>query len=660
MIQYPISVYASNLERRVDRKVSIKNQFSGKEEFALTVVPAIEHENGAWGQWQTFFRIVEEETVKNSPFFIFCEDDHIFTENYNVDLLQTCISEADALGADMLSGGMSWLRHPVQVSERLFKVEAFNGMQFVVVYNRFYSTILSYRTHEGYVTDKFLSEVSDNIFVIYPFVSTQRDFGYSDVTSRNNQVGRVPALFRNMAAWLGRLDKVRMFYRKAAKALPEQPRDMDDISLPTYIIHLPEHTDRKHHLEEQFAGRREFDVRWVDACRHKSGAVGLWNSIRKIVEQAEQSDEDVILVCEDDHTFTPQYDREHFMRQVWTAGMMGTQILMGGIGGFGCLVPVRDGIYWADWIWCTQFTVIYRRAFPLILQARFAETDVADEFLSRLLPNKLVIFPFISEQRDFGYSDVTLHNNASGRISEYFRRSRQKAMFYMGATLRYNVAENMQPSPRDRQMFSALAQCPHKKLHIGCGPNILEGWLNTDANPGKGAFYMDAGQPFPFSDSTFDFIFSEHLFEHLTYEAGKSMLEECHRVLKSGGVLRLTMPSLEFLIKLYNEPQKEEHQRYAAWSLQQYAPKMYADFAAGGRPLPMAFVVNNFMRLWGHQMLYDRSSLHTMLERSGFKNITAQQNGMSKYVQLCGVECHGRIIPDWANRLESMTVEAEK
>ena len=45
-------------------------------------------------------------------------------------------------------------------------------------------------------------------------------------------------------------------------------------------------------------------------------------------------------------------------------------------------------------------------------------------------------------------------------------------------------------------------------LNLGCGPNILEGWLNTDIEPiDDRVVYLDAGKPFPFEDETFDFIF---------------------------------------------------------------------------------------------------------------------------------------------------------
>lgn len=692
-----ISVHAPNLARRPERKASIEAQFAGRDEFSFEVVPAIECDNPTWGLWQTFYGIVEREAAQGSPFFIFCEDDHVFTDDYSAENLQERIEEADRLGADLLSGGMSWMRAPVQVSDHLFHVDAFNGMQFTVVFSRFYDTILSYRTEKGYVTDKFLSEITDKVFVMYPNISTQTDFGYSDVTSLNNEAGRVPTLFRNMRRRLTTLDKARAFYLTARNYLavntenkdrdsarqdrdsfsynrdsfPQNrdrkngnggntSREADSVVLPTFVIHLPEHTERLAHVEREFADRKEFDVHIVSACRHRRGATGLWHSIRKIVEQADRNREDVILVCEDDHTFTANYDGDRFLRQVREAGIMGTHILLGGIGGFGDMAPVCDGLWWADWTWCTQFTVIYRRAFPLILAAGFGRKDVADEFLSRLLANKLVVYPFVSEQTDFGYSDVTTSNNRNGQITEHFANSRRRAELLLRAVLEYHTAPRMHPDGEMERIAAYLRRSGPHGLHLGCGPNPIDGWLNTDVRPTGQTVRLDAARPFPLPDESFDYAFSEHMFEHLDYEEGRSMLRECRRILRPGGILRLTVPTLDFLIRLYREPETEIHRRYTEWHLKRFAPRIYADFAADGRPLPAALVVNDFMRMWDHRTIYDLATLCEMLALVGFSQVTVREAGQSAHPFLCGLEHHGTVIPDWANQLESVTVEATK
>jgi predicted SAM-dependent methyltransferase len=49
----------------------------------------------------------------------------------------------------------------------------------------------------------------------------------------------------------------------------------------------------------------------------------------------------------------------------------------------------------------------------------------------------------------------------------------------------------------------------------------------------------------------FDYVFSEHMIEHVSYAEGLLMLRECLRVLKPGGRIRIATPSLEVLLDLY-------------------------------------------------------------------------------------------------------------
>jgi len=62
-----------------------------------------------------------------------------------------------------------------------------------------------------------------------------------------------------------------------------------------------------------------------------------------------------------------------------------------------------------------------------------------------------------------------------------------------------------------------------RKLQLGTGSNVYEGWLNTDIVDYKReneVVYLDATKPFPLPDAAFDFVFSEHMIEHMTYPDG--------------------------------------------------------------------------------------------------------------------------------------------
>lgn len=207
-----MNVFAMNLKLRTDRKKHIIDQFSDKPEFNLSVVPAIEHEIGAFGLWQTILQIVRSEKDKGNKLLILCEDDHEFTKNYSFEILEKCISEALSLNADILSGGYSWFENAVQVSDHLFWVDIFNGMQFTIIFERFYQRILDAGFGSSVVADLSLSSLTDNKFVMHPYISIQKEFGYSDVTSKNNEKGYVSGLFNDATKRLESLDTVKCFY----------------------------------------------------------------------------------------------------------------------------------------------------------------------------------------------------------------------------------------------------------------------------------------------------------------------------------------------------------------------------------------------------------------------------------------------------------------
>lgn len=197
-----------------------------------------------------------------------------------------------------------------------------------------------------------------------------------------------------------------------------------------------------------------------------------------------------------------------------------------------------------------------------------------------------------------------------------------------------------------------------KKLHLGCGRTPLDGWINTDIYINESIKYLDVSRIFPFKGETFQYIFSEHLFEHLNVDQGISMLNECYRILEVGGKIRLSMPNLEFLIRMYNNPNEPLYRQYIEWSLTNFNPFVASLFP--DKDYPMAFIVNNFIQFWGHRMVYDKITIKILLERTGFKQIIFMESGKSEVPEFQNIESHGKMIPEWANLIESMTIEACK
>ncbi|HSD74460.1 MAG TPA: methyltransferase domain-containing protein [Steroidobacteraceae bacterium] len=193
---------------------------------------------------------------------------------------------------------------------------------------------------------------------------------------------------------------------------------------------------------------------------------------------------------------------------------------------------------------------------------------------------------------------------------------------------------------------------PVRKLHIGCGDHLLDGWLNADLFPRSPlVLHLDSTEPFPFDDGQFDYIFSEHMIEHISYPQGLQMLSQCHRVLKRNGTIRISTPSLPFLIELYRANASELQRAYVRWATEQFL-----GFAPRDHP---TFVINNFVRDWGHQFIYDDEILSASLRQAGFTEVVRYELNESGDEMLRNLENERRMPPGFL-RLETMTLQAKK
>jgi len=191
-----------------------------------------------------------------------------------------------------------------------------------------------------------------------------------------------------------------------------------------------------------------------------------------------------------------------------------------------------------------------------------------------------------------------------------------------------------------------------KKLQVGCGGQLRPDWLNANFESWRnGTIFLDATKPFPIEDGQFDFVFSEHMIEHITHEQGMHMLSECLRVLKPGGVIRLSTPDLQFLIALYGVQKTAVEEAYVQW-----ASKSLPTIIEGCED---TFVINNFVRDWGHQFIYDEKTLSASLEHVGFGDVTTVIVNQSDYPELMSMESESRM-PEGFLKLESIVVEAVK
>jgi predicted SAM-dependent methyltransferase len=91
-------------------------------------------------------------------------------------------------------------------------------------------------------------------------------------------------------------------------------------------------------------------------------------------------------------------------------------------------------------------------------------------------------------------------------------------------------------------------------LNAGCGATFHPAWTNLDFRASAPSVIAhDLRKPLPFADASFGVVYSSHVLEHFSRSFAPVFLAECRRLLKPGGVLRLAVPDLETIARLYLE-----------------------------------------------------------------------------------------------------------
>lgn len=91
-----------------------------------------------------------------------------------------------------------------------------------------------------------------------------------------------------------------------------------------------------------------------------------------------------------------------------------------------------------------------------------------------------------------------------------------------------------------------------KLLNLGCGTRTHPDWTNVDFKAQvEGVIAHDLLTGLPFADESFDAVYHSHLLEHLPKTKAPLFLRECSRVLRRGGIIRVAVPDLEQVCRLY-------------------------------------------------------------------------------------------------------------
>lgn len=177
------------------------------------------------------------------------------------------------------------------------------------------------------------------------------------------------------------------------------------------------------------------------------------------------------------------------------------------------------------------------------------------------------------------------------------------------------------------------------KLNLGAGNDIKEGWRNLDitfAPPN----YIDIAEPLPFADATVDIIYSSHTVEHVDSPTALRFFDECFRVLKPGGVVRIAVPSVS---------------QIAAQADQQYLD--WLGTSGFGEPT-LRSALRNIVLNHGHKSCWSFDILESVLCAAGFVQCVRCAIGQSAHPELQNAERHGEIIGEHNNAVETIVVEA--
>ena len=204
------------------------------------------------------------------------------------------------------------------------------------------------------------------------------------------------------------------------------------------------------------------------------------------------------------------------------------------------------------------------------------------------------------------------------------------------------------------RMYKKKAVSKYNKLNIGCGTSVFpfDGWTNVDHADFTGYFNFiqsvqhstgmpdhqkklwefarnggeikyekhDMTKPFTmFDDNSFDFIYLGQCIEHLHYfTQAPALMKECHRMMKTGGIVRLATPDFNKLLRAYNadEMDKFNDEQPAFYKeLPKEAQLQLIMFGASGDNCTQ----QNYE---GHFFNYTETTMIKLLTDAGFKDVS--------------------------------------
>jgi SAM-dependent methyltransferase len=163
----------------------------------------------------------------------------------------------------------------------------------------------------------------------------------------------------------------------------------------------------------------------------------------------------------------------------------------------------------------------------------------------------------------------------------------------------------------------------------------LEGWLNLDVQDLPGVdLVVDVNRGLDFRDV--EAVYAEHFLEHLDLDRALAFLEDVHRCLRPGGVVRLSTPNLDWVWEThYSTASPPELRRVQGLRL------------------------NRAFHGWRHRFLWNQALLGDAMSACGFRDLQWCRYGESARDVFRGIERHDTY-EDRPDLPHVLILEAEK
>jgi SAM-dependent methyltransferase len=165
---------------------------------------------------------------------------------------------------------------------------------------------------------------------------------------------------------------------------------------------------------------------------------------------------------------------------------------------------------------------------------------------------------------------------------------------------------------RSRARASRLSGQRPLKLHLGSAHSPKPGWVNVDLIAYPSDLPWNLRRPLPFMDGAVDAVFHEHVLEHFPLDQSLFLIEEAHRLLRAGGVLRIGVPDAGACLRAYVNAEDSLLETLRPG----YATRMLA--------------VQDIFYCCGHKTMFDLETLQLCMHAAGFQEIARRPFGDSQ------------------------------